>query len=117
MQNLQEREGEFEGASALVEARVYDLDIYKQMEERLKQDILVMRKRNFDKDGALRKEAVKLRGLRQEEFNKTKLSYRCRDMLESIERTVGSKQAERTAKIHSLYDVLGRRHETAIRRE
>jgi hypothetical protein len=43
-----------------------------------------MRKRNFDKDGALRKEAVKLRGLRQEEFNKTKMSYRCRDMLESI---------------------------------
>jgi hypothetical protein len=83
----------------------------------LKQDILIMRKRNFDKDGALRKEAVKLRGLRQEEFNKTKMSYRCKDMLESIERTVAGKQAERTTKINSLYEVLGRRHETVVRRE
>lgn len=76
-----------------------------------------MRKRNFDKDGALRKEAVKLRTLRQEEFNKTKMSYRCRDMLESIERTVVSKQVERTSKINSLYEALGKRQETAQRRE
>lgn len=68
----------------LVEARVYDLDIYCEMESRLKQDILVARKRNYDRDLMLKKDNVKLKSLRQDEFNKTKISYRCRDMLESI---------------------------------
>lgn len=68
----------------LVEASVYDLDIYREMESRLKQDILVARKRNYDRDLMLKKDNVKLKSLRQDEFNKTKISYRCRDMLESI---------------------------------
>lgn len=54
-QNLQDREKQHQEALTLVEARIYDLDIYKQLEERLKHDILIMRKRNFDKDGALKK--------------------------------------------------------------
>jgi hypothetical protein len=60
---------------------VYDLDIYLELEQRLKHDILILRKRNFDKDYALKKDNIHLRTLRQEEFNKTKISYRCRDML------------------------------------
>ena len=58
-----------------------------------------------------------MRTLRQEEFNKTKLSYKCRDMLQSIERTVASKQNERTTKINSFYDVLNKRHQNLIKRE
>lgn len=38
-------------------------------------------------------------------------------MLESIEKTVANKQVERTSKINSLYEVIERRQETAIRRE
>jgi hypothetical protein len=57
------------------------LDIYLELEQRLKHDILILRKRNFDKDYALKKDNVHLRTLKQEEFNKTKISYRCRDML------------------------------------
>jgi hypothetical protein len=93
------------------------MDIYKEMQDRLKKDILVMKKRNFDKDSRLKKESIKLRTLRQEEFNKTKLSYKCRDMLQSIERTVASKQNERTTKINSFYDVLNKRHQNLIKRE
>lgn len=101
----------------LVEARVYDLDIYREMESRLKQDILVARKRNYDRDLMLKKDNVKLKGLRQDEFNKTKISYRCRDMLESIEKTVMSKQAERGGKIESLHEALNRKHENIRRKE
>jgi len=100
-----------------VESLTYDMDIYKEMQDRLKKDILVMKKRNFDKDSRLKKESIKLRTLRQEEFNKTKLSYKCRDMLQSIERTVASKQNERTTKINSFYDVLNKRHQNLIKRE
>lgn len=102
---------------ATVEARVYDYDIYKEMEGRLKADILVLKKRNFDLDYSLKKEGVKLRTLRQDEFTKTRLSSRCKDMLQSIEKTVISKQNERTTKINSFYDALNRKHENLRKRE
>lgn len=87
------------------------------MQKRLKKDILVMKKRNFDKEAMLKKGNIKAKTLRQEEFTKTKLSYKCRDMLQSIERTVTSKQQERTTKINSFYDALNRRHQNLIKRE
>ena len=71
---------------------------------------MILKKRNFDKDGALKKDSIKLRTLRQDDFNKTKLSFKCRDMLQSIERTVLHKQGERNNKINSFYDALNRRH-------
>ena len=83
---------------------------------KLKKDLLVLKKRNFDKDQILKKDSVKVRTLRQDDFNKTKLSYKCRDMLQSIERTVTSKQYERNNKINTFYDALNRRHETIIKR-
>lgn len=100
-----------------MESLVYDLDIYKELEHRLKKDILVMKKRNFDQDSRLKKENIKLKTLRQDDFNKTKLSYKCRDMLQSIERAVTTKQNERTTKINSFYDALNRRHQNLIKRE
>lgn len=54
------------------------------MADRLKKDILLMKKRNFDKDLALKKDKIKVKTLKQDDFNKTKLSYKCRDMLQSI---------------------------------
>ena len=78
---------------------------------------MILKKRNFDKDGALKKDSIKLRTLRQDDFNKTKLSFKCRDMLQSIERTVLHKQGERNNKINSFYDALNRRHQTIIKRE
>ena len=52
--------------SELVIARAYDFDIYKEMEARLKKDILVLKKRNFDSDVRLKQDGVKLKTLRQE---------------------------------------------------
>lgn len=75
-----------------------------------------MKKRNFDKDYALKKDKVKVRTLRQDDFNKTKLSYKCRDMLQSVERTVMHKQYERNGKISTFYDALNRRHQNIIKR-
>ena len=86
------------------------------MIDKLKKDLLVLKKRNFDKDLMLKKGSVKVRTLRQDDFNKTKLSYKCRDMLQSIERTVTSKQYERNTKINTFYDALNRRHETIVKR-
>ena len=86
------------------------------MIDKLKKDLLVLKKRNFDKDQMLKKGSVKIRTLRQDDFNKTKLSYKCRDMLQSIERTVTSKQYERNNKINTFYDALNRRHETIVKR-
>jgi predicted transcriptional regulator len=117
MQNYDRTQSNHEEMSNALEARVYDLDIYREMMDRLKKDILIMKKRNFDKDIALRKDNVKVRTLRQDDFNKTKLSYKCRDMLESIERTVVNKQYERSTKINSFYDSLNRRHNNIVRRE
>ena len=54
------------------------------MISKLKKDILILKKRNFDKDLVLKKGSVKVKTLRQDDFNKTKLSYKCRDMLQSI---------------------------------
>ena len=101
----------------MVESRIYDYDIYREMQDRLKKDMLVMKKRNFDKDLWLRKDKVKVRTLRQDEFNKTKLSFKCRDMLQSIERTVHSKQQERTQKINTFYDALNRKHINIVKQQ
>lgn len=94
-----------------MEARIYDFDIYKEMEDRLKHDILILKKRNFDKDYALKKEHVKARTLRHDEFNKTRITSQCKTMLQSIEKTVMQKQMQRTTKINSFYDVLHRKHD------
>ena len=76
-----------------------------------------MKKRNFDQDSFLKKDKIKLKTLRQEDFSKNKLSYKCRDMLQSIERAVTSKQNERSNKINTFYDALNRRHQNIIKRE
>lgn len=76
-----------------------------------------MKKKKFDKDSFLKKDKIKLKTLRQEDFSKNKLSYKCRDMLQSIERAVTSKQNERSNKINTFYDALNRRHQNIIKRE
>jgi len=43
-----------------------------------------MKKKTFDRDYALKKEGVKLKTLKYEEFNKTRLSSRCKDLLQSV---------------------------------
>lgn len=50
----------------------------------LKHDILVIKKRNFDKDVKLKQEKVKVKTLQTNDFQKTQLSYKCRDMLQSV---------------------------------
>ena len=76
-----------------------------------------MKKRNFDLDLALKKDKIKVRTLKQDDFNKTKLNYKCRDMLQSVERTVIHKQYERTSKINTFYDALNRRHQNIVKRQ
>ncbi len=76
-----------------------------------------MKKRNFDKDVRLKKDSVRVRTLRQDDFNKTKLSFKCRQMLQSIQRAVVDKSYQRSDKINTFYDALNRRNNTLIKRE
>ena len=50
----------------------------------LKHDILIIKKRNFDRDVVLKHERTKIKSLRNDDFHKTQLSYKCRDMLQSV---------------------------------
>lgn len=54
------------------------------MKDVVKHDLLVLKKRYFDKDVALMRENTKLRTLKTEHDSKIKLSKRCREMLESV---------------------------------
>jgi hypothetical protein len=45
---------------------------------------LIIKKRNFDKDIALKQERVRMKSLRNDDFRKSQLSYKCRDMLQSV---------------------------------
>ncbi len=59
-------------------------DIYNNMKDVVKHDLLVLKKRYFDKDVALMRENTKLKTLKTEHDSKIKLSKRCREMLESV---------------------------------
>lgn len=50
----------------------------------LKHDILIIKRRNFDKDNALKQDRTKMKSLKNDDFYKTQLSYKCRDMLQSV---------------------------------
>lgn len=75
-----------------MEATVFRRDIYDYMKDTLKKDILVLKKRFLDRDIELARDKTKLKSIRIEHSNKIKLSKQCRTMLESVERTVNSKQ-------------------------
>jgi len=50
----------------------------------LKHDILVIKKRNFEKDMALKQERTRIKSLKNDDFYKTQLSHKCRGMLQSV---------------------------------
>ena len=72
----------------MMEASVYRKDIYLHIKDVLKKDILVLKKRYFDKDVLLMRDKTKLNTIRTEHSNKIKLSKRCREMLDNVEKTV-----------------------------
>ena len=72
------------------------------MKDFLKKDILVLKKRFFDRDVTLKRESTKLKSLRTEHTSKNTLSNKCKNLLVSMEKTVHHKQLERTSKIHSF---------------
>lgn len=76
----------------------------------LKKDILVMKKRQFDRDVQLLRDQTKLKSLRAEHTNKVTLSKQCRALLQSMEKTVHNKQQERTSKINSVHEVLNKKN-------
>lgn len=61
-----------------MEATVYRKDIYANIKDTVKHDLLVLKKRYFDKDVKLMRESTKLRTLKTEHESKMKLSKRCR---------------------------------------
>ena len=63
---------------------VYRKDVYDYIRDCLKKDILVLKKRYFDKDVELMRDKTKLKSLRTEHTNKIKLSKRCREMLDTM---------------------------------
>jgi len=69
----------------------------------LKHDILVIKKRNFDKDLALKQDRTRIKSLKNDDFYKTQLSHKCRGMLQSVEKAVINKQYERNTKLNTFY--------------
>lgn len=88
---------------------IYKKDIYDNLKDTVKHDLLVLKKRYFDKDVKLMRESTKLKTLKTEHDSKLKLSKRCREMLDSVEKSVQVKQLERTTKIQSFCDVLSKK--------
>jgi hypothetical protein len=77
----------------------------------------VIKKRNFDNDIKLKQDKAKIKTLKYDDFHKTQLSYKCRDMLQSVEKTVVGKQHERNSKLNTFYDALNKKHENLRRKE
>ena len=86
-----------------MEGTIFRKDIYDYMRDCLKKDILVLKKRYFDRDVLLKRDNTKLKSLRTEHTSKTFLSKKCKNLLESMERTVHHKFLERTSKIQSVH--------------
>lgn len=64
-----------------MEAIIYRKDTYVYLKDKLKKDLLTLKKRYFDKDVILMRDKTKLSTVRTEHTNKIKLSKKCRAML------------------------------------
>lgn len=62
----------------MMESTVYRKDVYASLKDTVKHDLLVLKKRYFDKDVTLMRETTKLKSIRLEHETKMKLSKRCR---------------------------------------
>ena len=100
-----------------MESALFRKDTYAQMKNNLKSDILILKKRYFDKDVILMRDRTKLKSLRTEASSKTQLSLRCREMLSSMEKAFNGKQIERNDKINSIHEVINKKHFNVIRKE
>lgn len=101
----------------VAEETVYRKDVYLNLKDVLKRDIIVMKKRFFDKDVELMRDKTKLASIRTEHTNKIKLSKRCRLMLDTVERTTEEMHLERSSKINSFCEVLARKQTNQHNRE
>jgi hypothetical protein len=102
MDKLHELEG-------LVEYSTLDKDIYLDMQEKIKTDILFYKKNSLTVDTNLNKDRVRLKSLRSNAFNKSRMSSRCKTILDTMETTVYEKDKFRSTKIKSFYDVLNKK--------
>lgn len=93
----------------MVEYSTFDKDIYLEAQDRLKKDIIFYKKHCLTHDTALSRDRVKLTSLRGNAFNKSRISSRCKTILESMEKTVTHKDFQRRTKMNSFYDVLHRK--------
>lgn len=67
-----------------MEATIYRKDIYANLKDVVKHDLLVLKKRYFDLDVKLMRDSTKLRTLKTEHESKLKLSKRCTEILSSV---------------------------------
>lgn len=51
----------------------------------------MFKKRNFDREYGLRKERLRLSSLKHDDFDKTRLSSCCREVLQEVQKTVSVK--------------------------
>ena len=67
-----------EEVTNLMETTVFRKDMLANIKDNSKHDVLVLKKRYFDKDVRLMRDNTKLRTIRTEHDSKVKLSQRCR---------------------------------------
>jgi hypothetical protein len=98
-----------EEVTALMNATIYRKDIYTHIRNTIKHDLLILKKKEFDRNMKQTKDCSKFRVIKNEFETKINLKRRCRELLGSVEKEVRMKQIERTTKIQSFYDVLSRK--------
>lgn len=75
---MEEVQKQLEDISQTMNYTLYRKEIYQNLKETTKADILLLKKRYFDKDIRLMRENTKLKSLRTEAATKTQLSKRCK---------------------------------------
>lgn len=81
IKNLDSVNHKLDKVSEVMQDTVYQKDVYNEMLQNLKRDIITMKKRYFDMDTLLTRDNTKLRSLKSEAFTKQKLGQSCRKML------------------------------------
>jgi hypothetical protein len=94
---------------------VLSLDVRRDMEERLKKDILYYKKHLFDCTIEQRKKVNDLKRLKNHSHREQRLSLRCKNLLVSVERTVQNNRYERSRGIDGCDRAVTHKREYAMK--
>lgn len=86
------------------------------MQDTIKHDNIVMKKRIFDTELELTKCRTRFRSTLNDATNKRKIDQQCQKMLQSMERVVEFERQKRQHNIDSIEEVIQRKQESVMKR-